>query len=1467
MVNDPGHFIVVPQDGKYANLFDALQEPVTFGGLQLGNDIEVTKTIVFDLLSFPLLDSPAGANQHTAINTFNLFMNHHESMLTWDTAPAAEGLTFPIPFTSSDFNTVIHLIPQVKLLSHMGGGFDSHGLEIGDPNQGFFLTDADPAESNPADIQTVIDQFTPNHNLQSTFLRLTVHFSVDAGFTLSQALQDSGLKIADVLNTLGVDFSFDVGFTFGGDIIWRPDDPDTASLSQGLDTPFASRTLEQQVFRPDEMASEIQDCGSLWQTSGDLTFGLNIFFRVKIFFIPIINEVFNIATFKIADFNTPPCTAMTPPPLAHLGDANNNVSGPFADSERAAGQTVKEQAGTLYLNTATAKPANSSDTSQDDTFIISALSTNPTNSDGTQNLLVDSQGRIEEYDHVKAIYADGGGGNDSFIVKAGVTVPAEIHDGDGGGTRNSILVYDANGNSHLQSTGPGDRLEYDGSGNAKLYAGDGTNTLIGGTGTNTLVSGNGNSTLKASGPGSLTAGDGDNIIIGGSGSQTIKVGNGNNNITFGSGDSTITLGTGANTISGKIKGGHVNIIDTSSSDTDHTGVVPPLADQLILNGTANPDNVTFSAGTLNGSPAVQIDDGTASSSWSVTAQNIKTVSFKGGGNGGAIGRNGDNITVGDLSSTGVATVNIDPNRGQILNHQKDAVTVLGTTHDDNIAINDVPNPDGLTSNVAITGLGYTVNTTGLEPLYDTLTVNGNGGNDTATIATGTANPDNVFAGDFNGRLNLIAFEHGSVTVNGNWNGTLNDTQPGHLEAVNIVNGAMTSTGVLQVGSLDTMTIGPAHLSVGQDMAGQIVVAGTLGSLRVAGGTPGSITAGHIGTVSAYGGFGPVVLQITENGIQRRVEEATPANPYPLPNPNVQAATSPYATVNAGGTPSYINIQYVYESGALANPQWTARITNNVSTAADQYDLSLTTSRPHPPGQPAADAAKFNLARLDAAGVSGIRNVDVEGDVLTKVSTQASAFFPGDTTAAGIRLPQDNLAGVGVRDYVPNASIQAASIQSVAFGSHTSTSTGQVITGWASSGADAQALLVSGTKMAYSNDTFRVPFADLPTQQVQEFLVTNPTGGSFNSNGILFTLQSTRTPNAAGTANIVTANNVARGAVTALVKVVPTHDSLNNLLNPVVQSIDLRGDGGSIQTQQPFSATASITSTGPLGDLTVLSAQGINNVTAPSMFGSIFTPGVITGLVQTTGQWTDPISSVVTTGPTVPADLGRLYVNTSGKVPVVTTSTVQAGGISGELVSRGDLISQVTLTGTVLTGVIAVQGNLGKIFTPSSGPPTRLGGVLVNNPFAGDLVILGTSYGDLRFNGGLKSGRIAAEGGFVGNLLVNGISAGGAVVSGGEIGDTTGGTVFTVNGTNKGIIAAKGPVQFAKGSPGGNVFVAPLVASNAAAIDAAIDAIFTYKNGQSLAFDLAGLDLGGLALILKDLQALNVSNGQLTGPVA
>lgn len=233
----------------------------------------------------------------------------------------------------------------------------------------------------------------------------------------------------------------------------------------------------------------------------------------------------------------------------------------------------------------------------------------------------------------------------------------------------------------------------------------------------------------------------------------------------------------------------------------------------------------------------------------------------------------------------------------------------------------------------------------------------------------------------------------------------------------LLNGSIAPTASITLGNLASLIVGPDELRVGQNMAGTLTVTVDLGRLPVAGGIPGWIKAGHVRTMAAYGGFGPVVLRVTEDGIERRVELADPAVPYPLPD---------LATV--AGSP-YVNVQFLYKgalpgsSGTLANPQLTARPTTNISTARDQYDLSLVTYH---------NAAKFNLARLDAAGIAGVRNVAVEGDILTAVSGLAAAFIriggAPDDNPAGVWLPRDHRAGVGVRDFFPTSSVRAPGIR-------------------------------------------------------------------------------------------------------------------------------------------------------------------------------------------------------------------------------------------------------------------------------------------------------------------------------------------------------------------------------------------------------------------------------------------------------
>src|SRR5207247_2850683 len=153
---------------------------------------------------------------------------------------------------------------------------------------------------------------------------------------------------------------------------------------------------------------------------------------------------------------------------------------------------------------------------------------------------------------------------------------------------------------------------------------------------------------------------------------------------------------------------------------------------------------------------------------------------------------------------------------------------------------------------------------------------------------------------------------------------------------------------------------------------------------------------------------------------------------------------------------------------------------------------------------------------------------------------------------------------------------------------------------------------------------------------------------------------------------------------------------------------------------------------------------------------------------------------------------------------------------------------------------------------------RFGGIQSNGGrLNGQVVALGNIFGDLDING--LSGRVAVKGrpvagldasriGILGNINVSGsIDTGAAIVSAGVIADAAGGT-FLSSGGIKGILAAKGDISF--GSTG-NTTGAAIFENAKGANAAAIDAIFT-DGGNSLAFDLSGLDLKGLDLILMDL---------------
>ena len=349
------------------------------------------------------------------------------------------------------------------------------------------------------------------------------------------------------------------------------------------------------------------------------------------------------------------------------------------------------------------------------------------------------------------------------------------------------------------------------------------------------------------------------------------------------------------------------------------------------------------------------------------------------------------------------------------------------------------------------------------------------------------------------------------------------------------------------------------------------------------------------------------------------------------------------------------------------------------------------------------------------------------------------------------------------------------------------------------------------------ETYRVPFADLSSQQVGFFVVDN-TLPQFDAENVVLVVQSVSTADSSGTTNVVTPSNVPRGAVTALITVAQTFDRAGQENGSIIESISLRGDGGSIQTQQtigvpgannqtkaPF--TAAITSTGPLGD--VILSGPLPSVTAPSIFGSLLPSGSIpaTSTIQTTGIRTDPITSATSQ---VAADIGRIYVTSTAQGPVVTTSLVQANspGLAGQIICGGNLISQVIANGGI-TGEITVQavpwepgaGNLGTTFTypaPSSNV-LYLGGVVSNGAMSGPAVAANDNVATIIVNDAVQGGVITTYGSVIGNITINGPMSGPTVAPNGNVGTvivngTVQGGFITTYGSVIGNITINGPVN-------------------------------------------------------------------------
>jgi hypothetical protein len=323
---------------------------------------------------------------------------------------------------------------------------------------------------------------------------------------------------------------------------------------------------------------------------------------------------------------------------------------------------------------------------------------------------------------------------------------------------------------------------------------------------------------------------------------------------------------------------------------------------------------------------------------------------------------------------------------------------------------------------------------------------------------------------------------------------------------------------------------------------------------------------------------------------------------------------------------------------------------------------------------------------------------------------------------------------------------------------------------------------------------------------------------------------------------------------------------------VISNIAIAGDGASVGTRF---AVANITSTGSVGDVTVRGPGGLGNLTASGIFGDIsVTNGAITGTIQTTGVRIDPLTGAQTD---VNGDIGEFTFGKTGAINGVTFISAKLG-ISGQIISRGNLISAIKAKG--FSGLIAAQGDIGAMVnapvpaaeTQPASPLARFGGISISGNDSGEIVALGNVFGDLKITGTL-SGRIAVRGqavagldsgrdGILGNLQVGKFAGTGAIISGGLIADAEGGTSFTSSAIKSGFLAADGDINFAKGVKvtTGSVFAD----SQGTADGAVMDAIFT-AGSSPLQFDTGGT-LTGLALIQADVKGIGVVEGALSGTI-
>lgn len=958
--------------------------------------------------------------------------------------------------------------------------------------------------------------------------------------------------------------------------------------------------------------------------------------------------------------------------------------------------------------------------------------------------------------------------------------------------------------------------------NISLGSGGNIFTIVNTSAVTTLNSGSGNDIVNLLADSNITAlnGQGGNNIF------NVQSINATTTINTGTGVGVVNVGS-LKPISGGVLSG-IQAALTVTGDGSDTMNVDNTGDLVVRAGNLTSTTLTglgmgVSGITYSGLMVLNVSLGAGGNTFTIINTNSSTTTTVNTGSGS------DTVNVQSISGitmintrTGVSVINVGslaPNSGGVVRYIQSVLIISG---DGKVTVNvddtgDTTARSATLTATSLTGMGMSalgIMYSGLGALNvymgsggNTLTVTGVTNTTVTTIngGTGINSATLSFSGDFGGNLTLINFATATLTVGGNFTGILNDA--GAMTPVTIT-GSL--SGTLNVGSIATMTIGG-------NLTGTLNVTGLLGTLTVNGGTPGQIIVGSVNIITVLAGFGNTVLNITAGGIQREI--------LALP-------------VGGGTLASTIHFAFVYDAQSAAIPQVAIRITNPAPSARS-FNLELFVIN--------NSTAQFNLSRVDSLNNAnaGISNISVQGSLLTKLTTPELALFTNLTSSSpgGVVLPADSITGVELANTLPIGFINVAGIEGLAFAILTTANGTPVgVSNPLGSSSNIQVLwnlLGSTPTLNPASDTLIVPFEVTQSVMLYAHVDTNPD----------MALVMTLTQSLSGGLPL-----------TATVQILPTS---NNSINPLVQSVTFSGSGASVSSQY---SVANIISTGSIGNITVSgsagttinNAPGLGNVTASNIFGNIsVTSAGIYGVIQTTS-----------------GDIGQTNL-TNGQISSVTSITSN-GAITGQIISRGNLISTVSTSGN-FSGVIAAQGNVGVIQLNTNGTPvltgnalTRFGGITISGTDSGQIIALGNLFGNLSISGSM-TGRIAVKGvainglastriGILGNVSIPTFALGSAIISGGLIGDSVGGTTANL-GNAKGFIAAIGGVNLTGTTISANNEIQNAVGGNLSTINAV-----STNNHQALLFDTGG-NLAGLALIETDLTTIQDNNGVLSGTIA